>query len=82
VALEATARPGQILVSGPATLLRQINFLVTSPVTLDGHALDFVESAMVISPDPLVKILSSPVVSVSVPMQQPLLPSEGPAPAR
>ncbi len=41
-----------------------------NPISLDGHAFDFQESALLVSPDPLVQ-LQTQVVSVTIPMQQP-----------
>lgn len=63
-------QPEQILATGPSTLVSSLDHLETSPINLDGHALDFEESALVVSPDPLVKVQSQ-VVTVRVPMRQP-----------
>jgi hypothetical protein len=75
VAKNPTSRPREVLISGPESRLRQLEHVETSRIRLDGHALDFEESAMLIAPDPLVRIEGSGVVSVFVPMQQPLPPS-------
>jgi len=64
-------RPQQVLVSGPSTVVGRLDSVTTSPVSLDGHALDFEESTLVLAPDPLVKIVNSQVVTVQVTMQQP-----------
>jgi YbbR domain-containing protein len=66
--------PPQVLVHGPATLVGTLDYLETSPVNLDGRRQDFEESTLVISPDPLIKILESPVVMVQVSVRLP--PSE------
>lgn len=73
-ALEASVRPQELLVEGPASLLRNLEVLIVS-VSLDGHALTFRESQVVQSPDRLVKILQSPVVTIDVPMENPDLPA-------
>ena len=64
-------RPGRVLVSGPESKLREIGTLSTTAIDLDGHALDFEETAAVLAPDPLVKVVQPAVVSVRVPMLQP-----------
>jgi YbbR domain-containing protein len=64
-------RPPQVLVQGPATLVGTLDYLETSPVSLDGRLQDFEESTLVVSPDPLIKILESPVVDVLVAVRAP-----------
>jgi YbbR domain-containing protein len=71
VAREVQVIPDKVLVSGPESRLRAVNHLVTTAVDLDGHALDFEETAAVLSPDPLIKVLQPAVVTVRVPMQPP-----------
>ena len=71
VASEVQVIPDKVLVSGPESRLRGVNNLVTTAVDLDGHALDFEETAAVLSPDPLIKVLQPAVVTVRVPMQPP-----------
>ncbi len=68
--------PDRVLVRGPESLLQELNFLVTSPVTLDGHALTFDEVTTVQSPTSLVRIIEPVVVSVRVPMKPPGPPQE------
>lgn len=63
-------QPDQVLAVGPQSLVSSLDHLETSPINLDGHAFDFEESALVASPDPLVKVQSQ-VVTVRVPMRQP-----------
>ena len=72
--VEASPRPPELVVEGPATLLDTLDVLVV-PVNLEGHALSFKESHVVQSPDRLIKILQSPVVTVDVPMANPDLDS-------
>ncbi|MDX1501660.1 MAG: CdaR family protein [Thermoanaerobaculia bacterium] len=62
--------PPAVLIAGPKSRLSQIPALNTSPVSLDGHALDFEESAAVVSPDPLVQVLQ-PVVMVRIQLDIP-----------
>lgn len=62
--------PDQVLATGPSTLVSSLDHLETSPINLDGHALDFEESTLVLSPDPLVEV-ESQVVTVRVRMKQP-----------
>ena len=71
IAQEPDVQPPRALVRGPASRLRQVLSLTTTPVRLDGHALDFQEDAVVVSPDPLVTVLHPVVVKVSVPMEIP-----------
>lgn len=70
LAAQPDVQPEQVLATGPQTLVSTLDHLETSPINLDGHALDFEESALVVSPDPLIKVQSQ-VVTVRVPMRQP-----------
>jgi YbbR domain-containing protein len=63
--------PSRVLVRGPESRLAEIDSLVTRPVRLDGHALDFEEQALVVSPSPLVQVLQPTVVTVHVPLTIP-----------
>ncbi len=71
VVQDVDVRPSRVLVSGPESRLREIGSLSTTAVDLDGHALDFEETAAVLSPDPLIKVVQPAVVTVRVPMQPP-----------
>jgi YbbR domain-containing protein len=62
--------PEEVLVVGPRKLVSKLVRVRTNPISLDGHAFDFQESALLVSPDPLVQ-LQTQVVSVVVPMQVP-----------
>lgn len=66
--------PDRVLVSGPESALREVRALSTSPINLSGHALDFTETAAVLAPDPLIKVVNPSVVSVRVPMEPPVPP--------
>lgn len=60
--------PPQAIASGPAQLLDSLTALSLSPINLDGHALSFEETASVVSPDPLVRILRNTQATVRIPM--------------
>lgn len=70
--------PDRVLVSGPETRLRLLETLSTAEVSLDGHAITFSESAMVVSPDNLIRVLQ-PIVTVKVPMEIPNVPDAEPS---
>lgn len=72
-----TADPESVLVSGPESRLRALASVASAPVNLDGHAFDFVETAMVLSPDPLVKVVQPAAVLVRVVLAR---PEDQPAP--
>lgn len=74
IAQDPTVIPLQALVRGPESRVNQLSALTTTPVNLDGHALDFEEAAAVISPDPLVKVLQPAVVTVKVRLDIPPAP--------
>lgn len=63
--------PNQVLVSGPASLLRRTETLATIPIRLDGHALTFEVEVPVVPPDPLVQIVQPTRVTVRIPLRQP-----------
>lgn len=72
VVLSAEVLPSpQVLVSGPESLLGDLQSLMTSPVSLNGHALDFQERAQVMSPDARIQIVQPIVVTVSVALEVP-----------
>ena len=63
--------PPQVLISGPESLVRDLQSLNTGPVSLDGHALDFDERAQVVSPDPKIQVVQPLVVTVRVQLEIP-----------
>ena len=69
--LRSEVAPQQVLISGPESLLGGVQALATSPVQLDGHAINFDERAQVVSPDPKIQIVHSPVVTVSIKLEVP-----------
>jgi YbbR domain-containing protein len=74
---EVRVVPDGVQVSGPASLLEGIARLKTSPIRLDGHALDFEEVAQVVSPDPQVQVVqpSRVTVRVELNLSQPAAPA-------
>ena len=62
---------GGVLISGPQSLVGDLQLLVTSPVSLDGHALDFEQRAQVVSPDAKIQIVDPAVVTVRVALEIP-----------
>jgi YbbR domain-containing protein len=62
--------PEAVVVSGPESHIEVLEELQTSPIRLDGHALDFEEAAAVLSPDPLVRIQPG-VVTVRIGLRPP-----------
>jgi len=64
-------KPDHARVRGPATLVSGLSAVSTSPISLDGHALDFTQTVSVVSTDPLVRIVDPPFVSVQIPMHVP-----------
>lgn len=73
--------PDRAQVSGPESRLKTLRWLTTSNVNLNGHALDFEDSAAVVSPDPLVKVVQPTVVLVRVLLAAPA-PEAPPKPVR
>lgn len=71
VVQQPSVDPPLVVVRGPSSRLTRIKSVTTTPVRLDGHALDFYEQAVVVSTDPLVKIVQPAVVTVHVPLQIP-----------
>ena len=63
--------PESVLVRGPASILRQVDFVDTRPVDLTGHALDFSESVLLRSPDSLITVIEPSFVTVRVPLAIP-----------
>ncbi len=63
--------PNQALVRGPASRVRVLDFVSTTPVNLTAHALDFEEDALVLPPDAMVTIVEPRVVKVAVTLALP-----------
>ena len=71
VAGQPKARPERVRVSGPEGIVTGLTAVSTSSISLDGHALSFSQTVSVVSPDPLVRIIEPPFVTVQVPMSSP-----------
>ena len=71
VVLRSEVVPPQVLISGPESLVGDLTSLVTSPVSLNGHALDFDQRAQVVSPDANIQIVQPVVVTVRVALEIP-----------
>jgi hypothetical protein len=65
------------MVRGPASILRQVEFVETRPIDLSGHAIGFTESVLLRSPDPLITVIEPSFVSVRVPLAIPNAPGNG-----
>jgi len=72
--------PDHVRVRGPESLVSGLAAVSTSPISLDGHALSFVQKVSVVPTDPLVHVVEPPFVTVQVPMRNPDIPTT-PAPA-
>jgi len=62
--------PAEVLVTGPRRVVDALSAVRSNPISLDGHAIDFQESALLVQSDPLLQ-LQTQVVTVSIPMQVP-----------
>lgn len=74
VAREPTVFPIQALITGPESRVSQLTALSTTPISLDGHALDFDAQARVISSDPLIRVIEPSMVNVNVRLDIPNAP--------
>ena len=66
VAGPAVTRPDRAMVSGPEGIVSGLTSVTTSAISLDGHSLSFSQAVSVVSPDPLVRIVEPPFVTVQV----------------
>lgn len=73
------AVPDHVRIRGPESLISGLAAVSTSPISLDGHALSFVQRVSVVPTDPLVHVVEPPFVSVQVPMRNPDVPDTQPA---
>ena len=81
-AQEPTIVPVVAVVSGPESKVRALAALTTTPISLDGHALDFSTQAAVVSPDPLVRVVDPPFVEVKIQLDIPGASGEDLTPSR
>lgn len=67
---DVTVRPEQVLVTGPESQLSTLESVQTTPISLDGHAISFEETATIVLPDILsVSDIEPPRVKVRIPLQ-------------
>ena len=59
-------RPDRATVSGPEGIVSGLTSVTTSAIALDGHSFSFSQAVSVVSPDPLVRIVEPPFVTVQV----------------
>ncbi len=72
VVIQATSDPATVILRGSERLLNSLDFVPTSPITLDGHALDFSETASIVSGQPTaLQIVGPQLVQVTVELQVP-----------
>ncbi len=71
VVQQATVNPSRVPVRGPLSRIGNIDALSTTPINLNGHAIDFEERAGVIVEDPTIQVLQ-PVVTVRIPLLIPV----------
>jgi YbbR domain-containing protein len=71
---QPTIVPESVMVRGPSSILRQVEFVQTRALDLTGHAIDFSESVLLRSPDPLITVIEPSFVSVMVPLAIPNAP--------
>jgi YbbR domain-containing protein len=65
------AIPNTVMVEGPASLLAPLRRVATSRVNLDGHAFTFEREAPILVPDPLIRVVRPPTVTVKLTLEQP-----------
>lgn len=65
------AIPDRARVAGPEGIVSGLSSVSTGAISLDGHALTFAQTVSVVSPDPLVRVVEPPFVTVQVPMTNP-----------
>ncbi len=63
--------PSEAWVTGPKSMVSQIDSLSTYPISLDGRTATFEETVQVLTPDPLIQIVQSSKVTVRVPLESP-----------
>jgi YbbR domain-containing protein len=68
---DARAIPNRVTVRGPASRVRLLEAVGTTPVDLTGHALDFEEDVAVLPPDRMISIVEPRFVKVTVELSIP-----------
>lgn len=73
VVLGVTSDPASVLVRGSQRLLASMNAVTTTPVSLEGHAIDYTETAVVVSGQPTgIQIIGPQLVQVVVDLEVPV----------
>jgi hypothetical protein len=67
----ARVLPDKVTVRGPEGIVSGLTSVFTNAISLEGHALSFTQTVSVVSPDPLVRVVEPPFVTVQVPMTNP-----------
>jgi YbbR domain-containing protein len=78
---EATASPEVVLVSGPASQVMKLSEVTTERINMTGRTATFVQSVVVVSDSPLVRIISPGSTQVTVPVLAEVGPTPPAAPA-
>jgi YbbR domain-containing protein len=78
---EATANPEVVLVSGPASQVMKLSEVTTERINMTGRTATFVQSVVVVSDSPLVRIISPVSTQVTVPVLAEVGPNPPAAPA-
>ena len=63
--------PDKVTVRGPEGIVSGLTSVFTNSISLEGHALSFAQTVSVVSPDPLMRVVEPPFVTVQVPMASP-----------
>ncbi len=73
VVVSATSDPASVTVRGSRRLLASMDSVTTTPISLDGHALDFSETAVVVSGQPTgIQIVGPQLVQVEIDLEVPV----------
>lgn len=65
---DATLAPAQALVSGPASLIRNLSEVATERIIMTGRTETFTQTVAVVSDSPLVRVIDPLTVQVTVPV--------------
>lgn len=77
VVLGVASDPASVLVRGSQRLLASMNAVTTTPVSLEGHAIDYTETAVVVSGQPTgIQIIGPQLVQVVVDLEVPVSPDD------
>jgi len=76
---DPTVNPDHALVSGPASLVRNLNEVATERIIMTGRTDTFVQNVTVTTDSPLVRVIDPPAVEVTVPVTAEIGPQQPPA---